>query len=142
VSDADNTSSIISSLFIFSAILKISSKCACLVKYVTVLCIPFWNKKINSNEKSLYCWHKNNFRKKYLRQPSIDFNFCNISSCCDVVYKGRWLTQAGISNYVNYIRIIESYIRPWYNSANFTGPSKGTLHTQLVIMLKHSVFLY
>jgi hypothetical protein len=34
-------------------------------------------------------------RKKYLRQPSIDFNFCNISSCCDVVYKGRWLTQAG-----------------------------------------------
>ena len=32
-------------------------------------------------------------RKKYLRQPSIDFDFCNISSSCDVVYKGRWLTQ-------------------------------------------------
>ena len=31
------------------------------------------------------------FRKKYLRQPSIDFDFCNISSSCDVVYKGRWL---------------------------------------------------
>ena len=29
------------------------------------------------------------FRKKYLRQPSIDFGFCNISSFCDVVYKGR-----------------------------------------------------
>ena len=33
--------------------------------------------------------------KKCLRQPSIDFDFCNISSSCDVVYKGRWLTQAG-----------------------------------------------
>jgi hypothetical protein len=33
--------------------------------------------------------------KKYLRQSSIDFDFCNISSSCDVVYKGRWLTQAG-----------------------------------------------
>ena len=46
-------------------------------------------------KKSLYCWHKKNFRNKYLRQPSIDFDFCNISSSCDVVYKGRWLTQAG-----------------------------------------------
>jgi hypothetical protein len=36
---------------------------------------------------------KKKIRKKYLRQPSIDFDFCNIS--CDVVYKGRWLTQAG-----------------------------------------------
>ena len=35
------------------------------------------------------------FRNKYLRQPSIDFDFCNISSSCDVVYKGRRLTQAG-----------------------------------------------
>ena len=35
------------------------------------------------------------FWKKYLRQPSIDFDFCNISSSCDVVYKGRRLTQAG-----------------------------------------------
>jgi len=34
---------------------------------------------------------KKKFRKKYLRQPSIDFDFCNISSSCDVVYKGRWL---------------------------------------------------
>ena len=32
---------------------------------------------------------KNPFRNKYLRQPSIDFDFCNISSSCDVVYKGR-----------------------------------------------------
>ena len=38
---------------------------------------------------------KNPFRNKYLRQPSIDFDFCNISSSCDVVYKGRWLTHAG-----------------------------------------------
>jgi hypothetical protein len=36
-----------------------------------------------------------NHIRKYLRQPSIDFDFCNISSPCDVVYKGRWLTQAG-----------------------------------------------
>ena len=27
-----------------------------------------------------------------------------------------------------------------YNSANFAGPGKGVLHTQLVIMLKHCVF--
>jgi hypothetical protein len=46
-------------------------------------------------KKSLYCWHKKKIRKKYLRQPSIDFLFCNISSSCDVIYKGRWLTQAG-----------------------------------------------
>jgi hypothetical protein len=53
-------------------------------------------KKINANEKkSLYCWHKQKFWKKYLRQSSIDFDFGNISSSCDVVYKGGWLTQAG-----------------------------------------------
>ena len=46
-------------------------------------------------KKSFYCWQKQKFRIKYLRQPSIDFNFCNISSSCNVVYKGRWLTQAG-----------------------------------------------
>jgi hypothetical protein len=34
---------------------------------------------------------KKKFLKKYLRQSSIDFDFCNISSSCDVVYKGRWL---------------------------------------------------
>jgi hypothetical protein len=33
--------------------------------------------------------------KSEKKQPSIDFDFCNISSSCDVVYKGRWLTQAG-----------------------------------------------
>ena len=38
---------------------------------------------------------KKNSERKYLRQPSIDFHFCNISLSCDVVYKGRWLTQAG-----------------------------------------------
>ena len=26
---------------------------------------------------------KKKFQKKYLRQPSIDFDFCNISSSCD-----------------------------------------------------------
>jgi hypothetical protein len=31
----------------------------------------------------------NFFRKKYLRQPSIDFDFCNLSSSGDVVYKER-----------------------------------------------------
>ena len=33
--------------------------------------------------------------EKILKTPSIDFHFCNISSSCDVVYKGRWLTEAG-----------------------------------------------
>ena len=32
---------------------------------------------------------KKKFQNKYLRQPSIDFDFCNISSSSDVVYKGR-----------------------------------------------------
>ena len=32
---------------------------------------------------------KKKIPNKYLRQPSIDFDFCNISSSCDVVYKGR-----------------------------------------------------
>ena len=30
------------------------------------------------------------FRKQYLRQPSIDFDFCNLSSSGDVVYKECW----------------------------------------------------
>ena len=34
-------------------------------------------------KKSLYCWHKKQIPKKI----SIDFDFCNISSSCDVVYK-------------------------------------------------------
>ena len=53
------------------------------------------NDKCQWKKKCLYCWHKKKFRNKYLRQPSIDFDFCNILSSCDVVYKGRWLTQAG-----------------------------------------------
>ena len=40
-------------------------------------------------KKSLYADIKKKFRKKYLRQPAIDFDVCNISSSCDVVYKGR-----------------------------------------------------
>ena len=32
----------------------------------------------------------NFFRKKCLRQPSIDFDFSNLSSSGDVVYKERW----------------------------------------------------
>jgi hypothetical protein len=40
--------------------------------------MKIWNKKNNCQwKKSLYCWHKQKFRKKYLRQPSIDFDFCN-----------------------------------------------------------------
>jgi hypothetical protein len=66
-------------------------------------------KKINANEKkSLYCWHKKKFRKKYLRQPSIDFDFCNISSSCDVVYKGRWLTQAGYWRFFEHFTCLSS----------------------------------
>ena len=40
-------------------------------------------------KKKLVLLTKKQFRKKYLRQPPIDFDFCNISSSCDVVYKGR-----------------------------------------------------
>jgi hypothetical protein len=39
-------------------------------------------------KKKAYIVDIKNIRKKYLRQPSIDFHFCNISSSCDVVYKG------------------------------------------------------
>jgi hypothetical protein len=46
-------------------------------------------------EKKACTADKEKIQKKYLRQPSIDFHFCNISSSCDIVYKGRWLTQAG-----------------------------------------------
>jgi hypothetical protein len=33
-----------------------------------------------NGKKSLYCWQYKKLQKKYLRQPSIDFDFCNISS--------------------------------------------------------------
>ena len=46
-------------------------------------------------KKNLVLLTQKKFREQYLRQPSIDFHFCNISSSCDVVYNGRWLTQAG-----------------------------------------------
>jgi hypothetical protein len=39
------------------------------------------------------------FRKKYLRQPSIDFDFCNISSSCDVVYKGLFVYCMGVTKW-------------------------------------------
>jgi hypothetical protein len=35
-----------------------------------------------------------------------------------------------------------TYIRPWYNSANFAGPSKGTLHMQLIMLKQIRFFLY
>ena len=58
-----------------------------------------WNEQYYNNNSMLYCnlptACTNKFRKKYLRQPSIDFDFCNVSSSCDVVYRGRWLIQAG-----------------------------------------------
>jgi hypothetical protein len=52
-------------------------------------------------------------RNKYLRQPSIDFDFCNKSSSCDVVYKGRWLTQAG---YWFILRLCEHFTCIWENT--------------------------
>jgi len=30
------------------------------------------------------------FPEKYIRQPSIDFDVCNLSSSVDVIYKERW----------------------------------------------------
>ena len=51
------------------------------------LLIDMEKKKKKMPMKKKACTKK--FRKKYLRQPSIDFDFCNISSSCDVVYKGR-----------------------------------------------------
>ena len=38
------------------------------------------------------CFLTNNFfcGKKYLRQPSINFDVCNLSSSVDVIYNERW----------------------------------------------------
>ena len=58
-------------------------------------------------KKNLYCWHTKKIRNKYLRQPTIDFDFCNISSSCDVVYKRRWLKLA-----------VYEWIGPGYTSIN------------------------
>ena len=42
-------------------------------------------------KKKVLLLTKKHFQKKYFkRQPSIDLDFCNLSSSCDVVYKGRW----------------------------------------------------
>jgi hypothetical protein len=49
----------------------------------------------NCSSVRYYVWQLRSAILLALRQPSIDFDFCNISSSCDVVYKGRWLTQAG-----------------------------------------------
>jgi hypothetical protein len=38
----------------------------------------------------LVSWHTISFLKKYLRQLSIDFDICNLSSSGDIVYKERW----------------------------------------------------
>ena len=58
-----------------------------------------WNDQYYKNNFMLYCnlptACTKKFRKKYLRQPSIDFDFCNVSSSCDVACRGHWLTQAG-----------------------------------------------
>jgi hypothetical protein len=46
-------------------------------------------------KKSLYCWHKKQIPKKI----SIDFDFCNISSSCDVVYKGTLIDTSWLLVY-------------------------------------------
>ena len=42
--------------------------------------------------KQKNCFLTYNFflRKKYLRQPSINFDVCNFSSSVDVIYNERW----------------------------------------------------
>ena len=42
------------------------------------VCIYLSESWISQNIKFFYCWHKKKIRKKYLRQPSIDFDLCNI----------------------------------------------------------------
>jgi hypothetical protein len=42
---------------------------------------------------------KTNSGKKYLREPAIDFHFCNISSSCDVVYKGTLIDTSWLLIY-------------------------------------------
>ena len=102
-------------------------------------------KKINANGKqSLYCWHKKKFRNKYLRQPSIGFDFCNISSSCDVVYKGRWLTQAGywfILRFCEHFTClsskIENAIKLEYISNLITSPSSYQCICRKTLRLVH-----
>ena len=45
---------------------------------------------VHTNIKILDFLTYNLFRIKYLRQPSINFDFCNLSSSGDIVYKDRW----------------------------------------------------
>ena len=45
--------------------------------------------------KACIVYIKKKFLKKYLGQPSIDFDFCNILSSSDIVYKEHLLTQDG-----------------------------------------------
>jgi hypothetical protein len=45
---------------------------------------------VHTNIKILDFLTYNLFRTKYLRQPFINFDFCNLSSSGDIVYKDRW----------------------------------------------------
>jgi hypothetical protein len=101
-------------------------------------------------KKSLYCWHWKKIRKKYLRQPSIDFAFCNISSSCDVVYNGRWLTQAGywfILRFCEHFTCLSSRIQNAINISNLiTSPSsyqciRSRRKTRLVHFVMHGMYV-
>ena len=52
-------------------------------------------------------------------QPSIDFDFCNISSSCDVVYKGRWLTQAGYWFIFDFVSILLVWVAKFKMPSNW-----------------------
>jgi hypothetical protein len=68
-------------------------------KMIITYLLYSWNDQYYNNNFMLYCnlptAYTKKIRKKYLRQPSIDFDFFIVSSSCDVVYRERWFTQAG-----------------------------------------------
>jgi hypothetical protein len=79
---------------------------------------------------------KQNFLKKYLRQLSIDFDFCNISSSCDVVYKGCWLTQAGYWKRIFYNSVTKYFVFICFDNLPLGIPSGsvGSTHTYIPLM--------
>jgi hypothetical protein len=84
---------------------------------------------VHTNIKILDFLTYNLFRIKYLRQPSINFDFCNLSSSGDIVYKDRWwhwhklrYTDSdypfGISGDVVYKERWWPWHKPWFTDSD------------------------
>jgi hypothetical protein len=77
-------------------------------------------------------------RKKYLRQPSIDFDFCNILSSCDVVCKGCW-HKLVTDLFCDFVSILLVWVAKLENNSNLiTSPSSYQCRkTRLVHFVIH-----